>query len=132
MKAEPTATLIARLKREAKTAARTTAKTHSQALDAAARAQGYQDWHELHMAHQRVQDANVLDLPMDPQLPSAFDSTPNEDRSAEEVAQWWDRPYVLTRSDGTLDVRCLDGASMKRVSSLRANWHAGVPFVRNP
>lgn len=47
MKTAPTATLVARLKREAKAAARDSSITHAEALDAAARREGYADWHEL-------------------------------------------------------------------------------------
>lgn len=45
--------------------------------------------------------------PVDPKLRKDFDNTPNEDRSAKEIATWWDRPYAITMPDGSYDVRCL-------------------------
>jgi len=127
MKTAPTATLIARLKREAKLAARTDLKSHSHALDEAARAHGYEDWHELHeqhLQHVRAPAAPFLVLPIDPRLPKEFDSTPNDERSAQEIAEWWDRPFALSRPDGSFDVRCLDGGAWDR-----STWYGNAKDI---
>lgn len=109
MKSAPTATLVARLKREAKAAARESQLTHAEALDAAARREGYADWHELHQAHLAhlcsVAGQGPGTLPVDPKLRKDFDNTPNEERSEEEIATWWDRPYAVIMPDGSYDVR---------------------------
>jgi len=117
MKTVPTATLIARLKREAKFAARTKLQSHASALDEAAQAHGYENWHELHqqhLEHARAPAPPLLDLPIDPRLPKEFDSTPNDERSGQEIAKWWDRPFALSRPDGSFEVRCLDGGAWDR------------------
>jgi hypothetical protein len=79
---------------------------------------------------------NVLaDVPVDPELPPDFDSTPNDARPAGH-AVWWDRPYIVTNTlgdghtEGTraawlavwpsgtrYDVRCLDGGAWDRSTS---------------
>ncbi len=56
-------------------------------------------------------------LPVNPVLPPNFDSTPNEDRSSEELDAWWDRPYAVSRpvgEGGGYTVRCLDGGAWDR------------------
>jgi hypothetical protein len=110
MRSRPTATLVQRIKREAKRAAREGASSHGDALEAGARAAGYASWHELQTA---VASA-ASPFPVDPDLPEAFDHTPNEQRSVAEIARWWDRPFALTNPDGTLTVRCLDGGAWDR------------------
>lgn len=53
-------------------------------------------------------------LPLDPALPAGFYDTPNDERSEQELAQWWEKPYASTNPDGTLSVRCLDGGAWDR------------------
>ncbi|SFC82877.1 hypothetical protein SAMN05428997_11247 [Bosea sp. CRIB-10] len=57
-------------------------------------------------------------IPLDPKLPKAFDATANEDRSKAQLDQWWDRPYGVTRADGRIDVRCLNGGTWDRSTYL--------------
>ncbi|WP_208645442.1 hypothetical protein [Paraburkholderia aromaticivorans] len=57
-------------------------------------------------------------IPLDPKLPRGFDDTPNEDRTKEELDAWWDHPFGVTRSDGSIEVRCLHGGAWDRSSSL--------------
>lgn len=57
-------------------------------------------------------------IPLDPKLPKAFDATPNETRSKAQLDQWWDRPYGLTRPDGRIEVRCLNGGAWDRAIFL--------------
>lgn len=35
-------------------------------------------------------------IPIDPKLRANFDNTPNEDRSAAEVAKWWNKPFIVS------------------------------------
>lgn len=42
-------------------------------------------------------------IPLDPKLPKAFDSTPNEERSKDQLDLWWNHPYGVTVSDGRID-----------------------------
>ncbi|WP_197433693.1 hypothetical protein [Bradyrhizobium sp. CCH5-F6] len=53
-------------------------------------------------------------IPLDPKLPKTFDATPNDTRSKAQLDQWWDRPYGLTRPDGRIEVRCLNGGAWDR------------------
>lgn len=53
-------------------------------------------------------------IPLDSKLPKAFDATPNEARSKAQLDQWWDRRYGLTRPDGRIEVRCLNGGAWDR------------------
>ncbi len=56
-------------------------------------------------------------IPVDPVLPAGFDSTPHEERSVEELAAWWGRPYAVSRPaelGGGYTVRCLDGGAWDR------------------
>ncbi|WP_241295898.1 hypothetical protein [Burkholderia stabilis] len=57
-------------------------------------------------------------IPLDPKLPRGFDDTPNEDRTKEELDAWWDHPFGVTRSDGSIEVRCLHGGAWDRSSFL--------------
>lgn len=119
-RATPTATLLAKSKKTAKTLAKTTNLTHAQALERVAEDAGYSSWHELLHAcgsADRPQHAKD-DMPVDPELPPDFDNTPNEERSKEELDTWWDRPFAQTRADGTFDVRALDGGAWDR-----ATWY---------
>ena len=54
---------------------------------------------------------------LDPELPDAFDSNPMNKRSKEELGTWFDVPYAVTQSDGSLIVRCLDGSAWDRSSN---------------
>jgi hypothetical protein len=56
-------------------------------------------------------------IPLDPKLPRGFDDTPNEDRTKEELDAWWDHPFGVTQSDGSIEVRCLDGGAWDRSTS---------------
>jgi hypothetical protein len=49
------------------------------------------------------------EIPIDPELPEAFDSTPNTDRP-DSHQEWWFRPYIGTHDRGCT-VYCLDGGS---------------------
>lgn len=113
-----TATLVRRLKREAKRQARVSSQTYTTALENLAKRCGYGSWHELHEAYKRrtgsVSTAEVPPIPIDPQLPDGFFSTPNEQRSARELRLWWDRPFAQLTQDGKLVVRCLDGGAWDR------------------
>lgn len=108
MRTAPSATLIAKLRKLAKQAARGGHSTHGEELDRQAQAHGYPSWRELQAA------STPLDLPVDPPLRELFDQTPNEERSQHELDLWWDRPYALTRPDGKFEVRCLDGGAWDR------------------
>ncbi|MFK4532027.1 hypothetical protein ABIA00_000210 [Bradyrhizobium ottawaense] len=66
----------------------------------------------------RSEDAMPNRIPLDPKLPKAFDATPNEARSKAQLDQWWDRPYGLTRPDGRIEVRCLNGGAWDRSTHL--------------
>ncbi len=56
-------------------------------------------------------------IPLDPKLRAQFDNTPNDERSKAELDAWWDHPYGVTREDGTIAVRCLDGGAWDRSTS---------------
>lgn len=125
-RATPTATLLAKSKKTAKTLAKTTDLTHAQALERVAEDAGYSSWHELLHACDSANHPHrgKDDLPVDPELPPDFDNTPNEERSTEELDTWWDRPFAQTRADGTLDVRVLDGGAWDR-----ATWYGTAATV---
>lgn len=53
-------------------------------------------------------------LPVNPALSIDFFSTPNENRSDEEIAIWWDHPFAQLQEDGTMRVLCLDGGAWDR------------------
>ncbi|EWS66621.1 hypothetical protein Y695_00029 [Hydrogenophaga sp. T4] len=108
MRTAPTATLMAKLRRQAKQAVREGHTTHCEELDRLAQAQGFPSWRELQAA------ATPFDLPVDPPLRKFFDQTPNEERSQHELDTWWDRPYAVTCPDGHFEVRCLDGGAWDR------------------
>ena len=108
MRAAPTATLLAKIRKLAKQAARDGHSTHGEELDRHAQAHGYPSWRELQAT------LTNHDLPVDPPLRELFDQTPNEERSQHELDLWWDRPYAVTRSDGKFEVRCLDGGAWDR------------------
>ncbi len=59
-------------------------------------------------------------IPLDPDLPINFDDLRNEDRSKAQLDAWWDHPYGITREDGRIDVRCLNGGAWDRSSWLAA------------
>lgn len=108
MRSAPTATLMAKLRKLAKQAAREGHSTHGEELDRLAQAHCFPSWRELQAA------ATPFDLPVDPPLRELFDQTPNEERSQHELDTWWDRPYALTCPDGHFEVRCLDGGAWDR------------------
>ncbi|MBC5767527.1 hypothetical protein [Ramlibacter albus] len=112
MKKPPTATKVASMKRAAKVLARTQSISHSEALERLAREQGYASWHEV----TSLRGASPADdeFPIDPPLPKNFDDTPNEDRSKRQIDQWWQRPFLLSNSNGGYTVRALDGGAWDR------------------
>ena len=57
-------------------------------------------------------------LPVDPVLPRDFDDRPNEDRSSAELDRWWDKPFLVSNTDGTFTVRCLNGGAWDRSTVL--------------
>lgn len=57
-------------------------------------------------------------IPLDPKLPANFDNTPNDDRSKAQLDAWWDHPYGITQSDGSILVRCLNGGAWDRSTVL--------------
>lgn len=57
-------------------------------------------------------------IPLDPKLPKAFDSTANDARSKAQLDEWWDHPYAITASDGRIEVRCLNGGAWDRSTRL--------------
>ena len=57
-------------------------------------------------------------LPLDPKLPANFDDTPNSERSKEQLDEWWDHPYGITKPDGSFTDRCLNGGARDRSSVL--------------
>jgi hypothetical protein len=112
-----TATAVEKMRRWAKQHARDTSVSYNQALEQAARDAGFTSWHEVQSATKTAEASPTpMDLPVDPALPSNFDSTANESRSKAELDAWWLRPFVQTRPDGGLDVRCLDGGAWDRAT----------------
>lgn len=113
----PTNSLLTRAKREAKQNT-TPEKPYNQALDEQARLAGYADWRALAMANGLRNTHRGDEIPLDPVLPSNFDNTPNEDRSEKELDKWWDKPFILSREDGSYEVRALNGGAWDRSSWL--------------
>lgn len=118
MRKSPTATLLANIKREAKRRAKATNASYNATLDAVAREFGFASWHAVTQCRNAAVPvpaaASECELPVDPVLPPMFDYTPNEDRPESDLAQWWLKPFAVTRGDGTFDVRCLDGGAHDR------------------
>lgn len=120
-----TATLVAKIKREAKQLARSGDIPHTEALERLATEAGHQSWHALlsaSSAHAPSAEPSNPALPLDPLYPPAFDATPNDDRDEAEIQAWWDRPFAMTRPDGSLEVRCLDGGAWDR-----STWYGVAP-----
>lgn len=112
-----TATAVEKMRRWAKQHARDTSVSYNQALEQAARDAGFTSWHEVQAATKTAEASSaVLDLAVDPELPPNFDDTSNESRPKDELDAWWLRPFVQTRPDGRLDVRCLDGGAHDRAT----------------
>lgn len=111
-----TVSAIEKMRRAAKLQARAEKIPYSAALDAVARQEGHADWQAVRRAAPAAASIPAGDLPVDPVLPRHFDDTPNEERSAAELNAWWLRPFALTRPDGSLDVRCLDGGAWDRAT----------------
>ncbi|CAB3845057.1 hypothetical protein LMG3410_01468 [Achromobacter aegrifaciens] len=118
----PNSGFLARVKREAKLRAKRDGIPHSQALESIAREHGFPSWHNLRKSHTPPPAAGasstIKALPVDPVLPAAFDDTPNERRSRKQLDEWWDRPFAITRPNGSFDVRCLHGGAWDRSSWL--------------
>lgn len=109
----PTNSLLTSAKRAAKKST-TPDRTYTQALDEQALLAGYPDWRTLAMANGLRNAHECDDIPLDPVLPRNFDNTPNEERSKKVLDQFWERPFMLSRSDGTFEVRALDGGAWDR------------------
>lgn len=62
-------------------------------LDSPIEIETYQEKHSPH-AQQHVGRG----YPLNPTLRIHFDQTPNDDREAQEVEDWWDLPFVLTQT----------------------------------
>lgn len=112
----PTATQLAAMKREAKQRAKNSDGSYNATLEQVAREHGFDSWYAAMQQHKsaRPTDDDPGELVIDPDLPAAFDDTPNEDRSAEEIEQWWLRPFAHVTDDGRYEVRCLDGGAWDR------------------
>lgn len=106
--------LVARIKQTAKRRHRADGVPHHETLESEARAAGFASWHELLTATGSAAPVPENQLPVDPALPDDFDCTPNEERTREQLREWWDRPYAIRRDDGRLEVRCLDGGAWDR------------------
>lgn len=111
-----TQTALARMRRAAKELARSSGLAYTAALDRSAQAEGFTNWNAARLAAQTppAVDGPRLDLSVDPLLPPDFYNTPNEERSAQELADWWMRPYLVSIEGGRYDVRCLDGGAWDR------------------
>ena len=88
-------------------------------------------------------------IPINPRLREGFEDTANDLRSAEEIAEWWNRPFIVTRTlgkdgwgddwrpeakadfltrypEGTVySVRRLDGGAWDR-----STWHADTADLK--
>lgn len=113
----PTNSLLTRAKREAKRGT-TPDKRYTQALDEQAQLAGYPDWRTLAMANGLRNAHEGDDIPLDPVLPPNFDNTPNEDRPEKELDKWWDKPFIVSRSDGSFEARALNGGAWDRSTYL--------------
>lgn len=54
-------------------------------------------------------EAMVDGILLNPKLPDRFSYRPNEERSDEEIATWWGRPFIQRNDGGEFEVWCLDG-----------------------
>ena len=70
--------------------------------------------HELRDGFEIIVRADGGELPLNPSLPSHFSDLRNEDRTAQELAVWWDQPYVQGPENGPYTVHCLDGGAWDR------------------
>lgn len=113
MRKPATDSLLNRIKRDAK---RLTSpdQTYMQALDALSAEVGYKDWHTIARANGERKANEVEAIPLDPVLPRYFDSTPNEERSTQQLDKFWRKPFILSRDDGKFEARCLDGGAWDR------------------
>lgn len=113
----PTNTLLTRAKRDAKRAA-TSERSYTECLDEQAQLAGYPDWRTLAMANDQRNTGEWEEIPLDPVLPAHFDDTPNEERSKKELDEWWDKPFIQTREDGSFEARALNGGAWDRTTYL--------------
>jgi hypothetical protein len=85
------------------------------------------------------------EIPINPTLRDDFDNTPNEERSAEEIARWWGRPFIITttfeenQADQTYEAYCermdfFDGVAdetkeqwQARLEEYRVAWYESFP-----
>lgn len=118
MKTKVTATLMAKMKRQAKQRAKDDETAYSVHLEAVARENGFSSWFDvLHQDQSPIEGDPLTDLEIDPILGSHFDITSNEDRTEEELQRWWMRPFAVSQPGGVLHVRCLDGGAHDRSTS---------------
>jgi hypothetical protein len=118
LRANPTRTLLAKVKRLAKARARDSETPHTQCLDIESVAAGYVSWHELQQACATAAAAPGKEefvLVLDPKLPPWFDQRANQLRSKRHLDTWWDKPFAITAPGGQgFEVRCLDGGAWDR------------------
>jgi hypothetical protein len=85
------------------------------------------------------------EIPVNPELRDDFDNTPHEERSAEEMEQWWGRPFIITttfeenQADKTYEAYCkrmdfFDGIAdetkeqwQSKLEEHRVAWHEKFP-----
>lgn len=72
---------------------------------------------QLRTGFEIIVRADAGELPLNPVLPPTFGNLKNEDRSAQELAVWWDQPYVQGQEAGPYTVHCLDGGAWDRPTS---------------
>lgn len=109
MSKRPTATLLAKLRREAKATVRAANDSYSSALDSLARREGWRSWREMQAAAtSRIPEIGT-DVLIDPPLPAGFFSIPFAQRTSAHFDQWWDKPFVQHRADGGVGMFCLNG-----------------------
>lgn len=120
MSTPPTATQLAKMKSQAKERAKNTDASYNATLEIVAREHGFDSWFAAMQLHKTAAPAaaDEIELMIDPVLPPNFDNTPNEDRSDDELAQWWMKPFAHVLPDGRYEVRCLDGGAWDR-----ATWY---------
>ncbi len=115
LKRNVTATMVAKIKKQAKDITSATGIPHSAALEQASIAAGFDSWFAVCDSHKSTSSsADTSDFPVDPKLPPHFYNKRNESRTANELAQWWDHPFAKTIGDGTYVVHCLDGGAWDR------------------
>lgn len=125
----PTNTLKTRLQRQAKALRRAGLGNHLELLNGLVAKLGYRTWDRFcelvdqanrHDTGRRL--VTVTELLVNPELPNKFYNTPNYYRSEDELAAWFERPY-LVMSDEKAAIYCLDGRVWDRpdLSTLKSS-----------